>query len=216
MSRKPIRGFTLVEILVALGILVLLCAVLMGVFSRVRDSAQLTSCAGNMKQLHLALAAYAADNDGVLPPFPSRATPSHLDSRLPFRTMLPMVEMSRELLSSTLPYTHSQALWRCPSDHLVWPPNSFQGGLPIPNLTSYHYYGFKTTQKGIVGRRLDFSNRMFSPTNYPLLYDGINLLVPDANKFALYLHDQYNHQGRLNTLYLDGHIKCGMEPIAIS
>lgn len=55
------RGFTLIEILVVIGIIVLLSAILFPVFSRARESARSKSCLSNLKQLGLAFQQYTKD-----------------------------------------------------------------------------------------------------------------------------------------------------------
>ena len=59
------RQFTLVELLVVIGIIAILGALLLPVLSKSRDKAIQAECANNMKQLALAEAAYAADNDNL-------------------------------------------------------------------------------------------------------------------------------------------------------
>jgi prepilin-type N-terminal cleavage/methylation domain-containing protein/prepilin-type processing-associated H-X9-DG protein len=54
-------GFTLIEILVVIGIIALLAALTFPVFSRVRENARKTTCASNMKQLSLAFQQYVQD-----------------------------------------------------------------------------------------------------------------------------------------------------------
>ena len=54
-------GFTLVEILVVIGIIMLLAAILFPTFSRAQESARQASCASNLKQIYFAVKAYHAD-----------------------------------------------------------------------------------------------------------------------------------------------------------
>lgn len=61
------RAFTLVEILVVVGIMVLLAGILFPVLARVREEGNKTTCVSNLRQLGLALQQYASDNAGVLP-----------------------------------------------------------------------------------------------------------------------------------------------------
>ena len=64
------RGFTLIELLVVIAIIAILAAILLPVFSRVREKARATTCISNMKQQGLAVLQYVNDYDGVYMPFP--------------------------------------------------------------------------------------------------------------------------------------------------
>jgi type II secretory pathway pseudopilin PulG len=62
--KKPLArraGFTLVEILVVIGIIMLLAAILFPTFNRAQENARQTSCASNLKQIYFAVQAYHAD-----------------------------------------------------------------------------------------------------------------------------------------------------------
>ena len=68
---KPIRpsrgGFTLVELLVVIGIIGLMLAILMPTLRVVREVGQRTRCQSNLRQLYYALQMYANENDGSMP-----------------------------------------------------------------------------------------------------------------------------------------------------
>lgn len=90
-------GFTLIEMLVVIGIIALMAALFFPVFSRVREKGRQTVCLSNERQLGVAFLMYTHDNDDSLPavydcwagriyPYvknvdvfhcPSDATPSH-------------------------------------------------------------------------------------------------------------------------------------------
>ncbi|HZL33767.1 MAG TPA: DUF1559 domain-containing protein [Tepidisphaeraceae bacterium] len=66
---NPARGaFTLVELLVVIGIIVLLLAFLMPALSLAREAAKTTKCLSNLRQISLAIQMYATDHNGCLVP----------------------------------------------------------------------------------------------------------------------------------------------------
>ena len=68
MSFKNIsKGFTLIELLVVISIIALLLAILLPALNRVKEQAKQTRCLANLKQIGLAMHAYAGDYEYLLP-----------------------------------------------------------------------------------------------------------------------------------------------------
>lgn len=61
------RGFTLAELLVAIGIIVILAALLMPAVGGAREKSETATCSQNLRQIGAALFAFAGENDGRCP-----------------------------------------------------------------------------------------------------------------------------------------------------
>jgi prepilin-type N-terminal cleavage/methylation domain-containing protein len=61
------HGFSLVELLVVIGVIALLISILMPSLNKARQQAKIVSCASNMRQVGLAILMYANDNKGKIP-----------------------------------------------------------------------------------------------------------------------------------------------------
>src|SRR5439155_12098843 len=62
-SREP-SGFTLVELLVVIGIIALLISILLPTLAKAREGARQVKCLSNMRQLSLAAFTFAGENKG--------------------------------------------------------------------------------------------------------------------------------------------------------
>ena len=74
MRRK--KAFTLVELLVVIGIIAVLIAILLPALNRARGSANMVTCESNFRQIYTAITFYVHENKGLLP-WSSRNDPSY-------------------------------------------------------------------------------------------------------------------------------------------
>lgn len=69
--RGGCQGFTILELLTVLVVISLLATMVFGSYSALRDRARRGACVNNLVNLHVAMASYLTDNEGMWPQVPS-------------------------------------------------------------------------------------------------------------------------------------------------
>jgi prepilin-type processing-associated H-X9-DG protein/prepilin-type N-terminal cleavage/methylation domain-containing protein len=137
MKTRNTSAFTLVELLVVIGIIAILIAILLPALSRARAQAQLVQCQSNLRQLIMASLMHVQDHQGYLPTSVSDGTAKYNDtvptSHWNYRTTgAPKFYVLKDWASQLLPYLgkggaddtfinapkDQSKVFQCPSD--IW------------------------------------------------------------------------------------------------
>jgi prepilin-type N-terminal cleavage/methylation domain-containing protein/prepilin-type processing-associated H-X9-DG protein len=119
MRRNAVAGFTLVELLVVIGIIGILSSMLLPSLSRAREAARRASCASNLRQLGLSLKMYASESHGSFPPLQA-GMGDNCDVQNPRHLMFRGSSMYPEYLTDA-------EILVCPSS--VYGPDRFEAGM---------------------------------------------------------------------------------------
>jgi len=200
---KRLKGFTLVELLVVIGVIAILVGILLPAISKARLSAGKASCSSNLRQWALAAHLYADAYNGYLPRRGQGVNVTGIINRPTdwFNALPPMLGMPSylELVDAgNIPRLDNGGLWICPQAY-------DSGG------TLYFAYAMNMWLCTWSGNNPPEQISNVGPTaSMAFMADGPGLhcsVLPWAS--AVYPGD-YNpvprHSGSVNISFLDGHV----------
>jgi len=196
-NRAGSGGFSLIELLVVIGIIAILAAMIFPVFSRARGKARETQCLSNLKQLGAAIEMYAADYDDLYPFAKDPADefcPQLWDVYPNWQAWIPWMPRIQDSLH---PYTENAEIWHCPADKGFTEVED--SGLPLDaRPTCFGKYGVSYFYRTEIAFRGTMVGGMPDPARVNVLMDGHG---------SWHGHGLLFHQKRWNLLYADGHAK---------
>lgn len=99
------RGFTLVELMIVITIIVILVSILIPNFIRARSRSQLSVCTSNLKNIASGVEMYSTDHEGRYPAQLDKLTPNYLKA-IPTCPVAGSDSYSSSFSSSTAPDTY--------------------------------------------------------------------------------------------------------------
>ena len=217
------KAFTLVELLVVIGIIAVLVAILLPALSKAKEQANRVKCAANLKQFGIAFQLYTTDNKGR---FPSCAAEGRPEDWI-------FWERTRNInLGSIVKYfgkTFSRGVYICPSDAVDGHLNGING-YQYSYTLNYNFSGYpflgpyeRVTVNGVVveTRPCKLSNIRQAGTKIMMIDESSETIddgawapqhyVSDLRNLLSNRHDRHKEQsrdpsfGRGNVLFADFH-----------
>lgn len=197
-SRHLRRGFTLVELLVVIGIIAVLISMLLPALTKARKQAVRTQCLSNLKQVITASFNYAADNKGWFPARVEQGSGNYLPQQMisPSNNTAPLTGKQWDLnVSFITPYLKARdKVMFCQGQLDARNPDTSGYGGTNPTQVTYQYFNYLTkgtyswsAPYGVTVPVPDLTKQGKRNQNFAL-WGCLTLLQPNGVRWA---HDGY-------------------------
>jgi len=214
--RRQGGGFTLLELLVSVGVIIVFISLSLVMTGKMRESSAQSKCASQMRQLHVAVMQHALDHNGYLIPSDSGSNPKN-GMRANIRWYQRIWPGVLKYASPLTDYIEGEALGRisvCPNNAEQFTGHTVDGiilksqfGWPYA-VNSVVIVSSARSDDGRFVRLLDLKNPAQTPmmsdsrkgSEWGQLWEGSFVPHPNQSRIGT------PHGGKTNVVWMDGHI----------
>ena len=214
------QGFTIVELLVVIGIVVVLVALLLPVLTKGAGAARSIVCTSNLRSLGQLASLYADGNRGWLPPVGYPPNGPVLTNPYWFEEIMGV--MGRQLSDYPPVGSLEFGIWRCPENAVATRPESSKDGEEYNSYTINAWgQNVTTPENRYMGSKLTWFAwpselyAMWDGVSYhvdPFGNDGTNSLPQPFASAPGIRSTSYRHNLGVNMLFADGHVSWPAAP----